>query len=57
MNNWIIEYDNDVGPNDEGFWEWWTVTNGNQSIRCHTKENADWLLSKLKDLPYAEVAG
>jgi len=21
----IVEYDNDTGPNDEGFWEWWEV--------------------------------
>jgi hypothetical protein len=20
-----VEYHNDVGPNDESFWEWWTV--------------------------------
>ena len=19
---WTVEYNNDVGPNDEGFWEW-----------------------------------
>jgi hypothetical protein len=21
----VVQYNNDVGPNDEGFWEWWEV--------------------------------
>lgn len=22
---WTVKYDNDVGPDDGGFWEWWDV--------------------------------
>lgn len=34
---WRIEYDNDTGPSDEGFWEWWTVTDGTRSFKCDTE--------------------
>ena len=44
---WKIEYDNDVGPNDEGFWEWWMVTNGVRGFKCGDKEDAEWLCSVL----------
>ncbi len=46
--NWKIEYDNDVGPDDDGFWQWWTVTDGQRSFKCDTEEDAKWLLEKLK---------
>ncbi len=45
---WKIEYDNDVGPNDEGFWEWWTVSNGERTFKTDSEEDAQWLSDLLK---------
>ena len=45
MNNWRIYYDNDTGPDDESYWEWWTVTNDEKSFKCDSQEDAEWLLS------------
>jgi len=42
---WKIVYDNDTGPSDEGFWEWWAVTNGEKSFQCRSESDAEWLLS------------
>jgi hypothetical protein len=25
MTDWTVEYDNDTGPGDEGYWEWWDL--------------------------------
>lgn len=48
MNNtWKIEYDNDTGPGDERFWEWWTVTNGTRSFKCDNEADAKWLAELL----------
>ena len=47
MSEWRIEYDNDTGPNDGGFWEWWTVTNGHTSFRADTAEDAETLRALL----------
>jgi hypothetical protein len=44
---WTIEYDNDTGPDDDGFWEWWTVTNGTRSFKCDDKADAKWLAELL----------
>ncbi len=44
---WNIEYDNDVGENDESFWEWWTVRNGARFFKCDTEEDAHWLCDLL----------
>lgn len=40
-----INYNNDVGPNDDGFWEWWEVSNGETSFSCRTEEDAIWLIN------------
>ena len=45
--NWIIENHNDVGPNDDGFWEWWTVSNGTRSFKCDSEGDAKWLAELL----------
>jgi len=46
---WRIEYDNDTGAGDEGFWQWWTVTNNVQSYRVTSSEDdAKELLAKLE---------
>ena len=42
-----IEYDNSTGPYDEGFYEWWTVTNGTRSFKCNSEEDANWLCGML----------
>lgn len=47
---WTIEYDNDTGPGDEGYWEWWDVTDGNISFRCDSQESAEWLCYILNNL-------
>ena len=45
--NWTIEYENDVGPNDEGFWCWWNVTDGTRTFEANTEEDAKWLCDLL----------
>lgn len=52
---WRIEYDNDVGPDDGGFWEWWTVTDGTKSFKCDSKPEAEWLCAKLNATPTAGI--
>lgn len=47
MSEWIIEYDNDTGPNDEGFSEWWTVSKGDISYRTNSEFDAQMLLAIL----------
>ena len=51
---WKIEYSNDVGPNDEGFWEWWEVSDGDRVFKSNSKEKAEWLcalLNKTEEAP------
>ncbi len=45
---WNIEYDNDVGSNDEGFWEWWAVSDGMRYFKCDAEEDAEWLQNVLE---------
>lgn len=44
---WIVNYDNDTGPDDDGFDEWWTVTDCEKSYRCGTQAEALWLETVL----------
>lgn len=45
---WTVVYDNDTGPMDEGFWQWWTVTDGNRYFRSESgREDAEWLCDLL----------
>ena len=46
---WTIEYDNDTVPMDEGFYEWWTVTNGTKSFKCGSEFDAEWLCDILNE--------
>lgn len=48
---WTIEYANDTGPNDESYWEFWTVTDGDRSFRCEHEDDAKWLCEVLNKLP------
>lgn len=47
MIKWSIKYNNDTGPLDEGFSEWWTVTDGNMEFICHDENHANWLRNFL----------
>lgn len=46
---WTIDYDNDTGASDEGFWEWWEVTDGDRVFKCYDKESAVWLCDMLNE--------
>jgi len=51
---WSVQYDNDVGPDDDGFWEWWNVSDGHKSFRSKNREDAKWLCNILNALPDTE---
>jgi len=44
---WKVEYDNDSGARDEGFYEWWTVTDGTTSYDASSEEAAKKLAAHL----------
>ena len=55
---WKIEYDNDTGPGDEGFGEWWTITDDEKAFRCYDEDDAKWLCDLLNaSTPNAEAHG
>lgn len=54
--NWRIEYDNETGPDDGGYWETWTVTNGDMRLSTDREEDAEWLLSVLISHPQPPAA-
>ena len=45
---WRIEYHNDTGPDDDGFWEWWEVTDGEKTFKSDSEEDAKWLLDLIR---------
>jgi hypothetical protein len=47
LRKWRIDYDNDTGNNDGGFWEWWTLTDGVRSFKCDSEADAQWLHAAL----------
>ena len=47
MSKWKIEYDNDIGPSEDGYSEWWCVTDGNRSYQTNSEEDARWLCDAL----------
>ena len=53
---WKITYDNDTGPDDEGFWEWWNVTDGKRSFKCDTEADAKFLRDALLALVQPAVS-
>jgi hypothetical protein len=53
---WKVEYNNDVGPNDEGFWEWYEVTDGNRTFKSNSGEDANWLCDELNKLRATDTA-
>ena len=44
---WTIEYDNETIGDDDGFAEWWTVTNGERFFESRDKADAEWLCALL----------
>ena len=44
---WRVDYDNDVGDDDDGFWEWWEVTNGATTYKADKEAEATLLCDLL----------
>lgn len=44
---WVIEYNNDTGPDDDCFVEWWEVTDGNVVFKTSRNKDAAWLLNLI----------
>lgn len=44
---WHVEYQNETGPDDEGFWEWWEVTDGQRVYRAGEENDATILCDLL----------
>ena len=47
---WTTEYQNDVGYDDGGFWEWWEVTNWERRFKADPLVEAEWLCGVLNNL-------
>lgn len=47
---WEIKYDNDTGRDDDGFIEWWTITDGDKYFKCYDESHAKWLCETLNNL-------
>lgn len=37
---WYVEYDNDTGYTDDGYCEWWNVSDGFTTYKTYIKEDA-----------------
>ncbi|MFT5724157.1 MAG: hypothetical protein ACI9JN_001274 [Bacteroidia bacterium] len=46
---WRVDYDNDTGPGDEGFWEWWEITDGKTLYTSRNEEAAKELCEILNN--------
>lgn len=49
-NKWVVIYDNYVGLDDDCFWQWWEVTDGEKVFRCDDESGAGWLAETLNEL-------
>lgn len=49
-NKWTVEYYNDTGTNDESFWEWWEVSDGDRIFKCDDNLSSEWLCEVLNGL-------
>jgi len=47
MRLYKVEYDSDCGIDDEGFVEWWDVTDDDQCFRCNSESEANWLVALI----------
>lgn len=52
---WNVEYDNDTGLDDGGFWEWWTVSDGEKSFKSSSQFDAEWLAEVLNSSGLLQV--
>ena len=51
-SKWSIEYDNDTGRDDDGFWEWWSLLrDGVVVCRCDKEEEAEAIRDTLNAAP------
>lgn len=49
MHVYEIEHDNDTGPDDDGFWEWWSVIeDGEEIAKCSKEDDANRIVAALK---------
>lgn len=49
LTPWNITWDNDTGPNDDCYAEWFTVSNGIVEYECDTQEDAEELVKTLTE--------
>lgn len=49
LTPWKITWDNDTGPNDDCYAEWFTVSNGIVEYECDTQEDAEELVKTLTE--------
>lgn len=47
MKVWKVVYNNDTGPEDDSFWEWYEVSDGNRTFKADLLEDALWLSDTL----------
>lgn len=47
MAVWTVTYNNDTGPNDEGYFEWWDISDGNVTFQANDQHSAQWLCDQL----------
>lgn len=53
---WTVEYNNDVGPDDDGFWEWWEVTDGKFIYKANKEFEARELADAMNNREAARAA-
>lgn len=49
-DTYIVKHENDTGPCDEGFWEWWFVVDRNTDeviCKCDHQKDAERIASLL----------
>lgn len=54
---WKIKWDNDTGPNDGYYVEWWNVTNGETTFQCESESDAQWLADLLHGIEPPNTGG
>jgi hypothetical protein len=58
MNDrWQVEHENDTGPGDEGYHEWWEVTDGYAIFRTISEWDAAWLRDLLNAVAKTGMKG
>ena len=49
MNPWTVRYDNETGPDDDSFHEFWIVSDGVKDFESDNKNDAVWLCTALNE--------